>query len=38
MIVGAVDADDVRAAVRYAAEHGLPVAVQNTGHGLPPSG
>ncbi|WP_433475638.1 FAD-binding oxidoreductase [Spirillospora sp. CA-142024] len=35
VIVGAVDADDVRAAVRHAAEHGLPVAVQNTGHGLP---
>ncbi|SNT19970.1 FAD/FMN-containing dehydrogenase [Actinomadura meyerae] len=35
VIVAAADADDVRAAVRYAAEQGLPVAVQNTGHGLP---
>ncbi|QXJ22919.1 FAD-binding oxidoreductase [Actinomadura graeca] len=35
VIVGAVDAEDVRAAVEYAAENGLPVAVQNTGHGLP---
>ncbi|WP_207939032.1 FAD-binding oxidoreductase [Actinomadura darangshiensis] len=35
VIVGAVNADDVAAAVRHAAEHGLPVAVQNTGHGLP---
>ncbi|WP_067451003.1 FAD-binding oxidoreductase [Actinomadura macra] len=35
VIVGAVDAEDVRAAVEYAAGHGLPVAVQNTGHGLP---
>ncbi|WP_242910805.1 FAD-binding oxidoreductase [Actinomadura terrae] len=35
VIVGALDAADVRAAVEYAAAHALPVAVQNTGHGLP---
>ncbi|MFD0683859.1 FAD-binding oxidoreductase [Actinomadura fibrosa] len=35
VIVGAIGAEDVRAAVEYAAGHGLPVAVQNTGHGLP---
>ncbi|TDD93452.1 FAD-binding oxidoreductase [Actinomadura rubrisoli] len=35
VIVGAEDAGDVRAAVEYAAENRLPVAVQNTGHGLP---
>ncbi|MFG2020755.1 FAD-binding oxidoreductase [Actinomadura geliboluensis] len=35
LIVAAADADDVRAAVRYAVDQGLPVAVQNTGHGLP---
>ncbi|MGK5498799.1 FAD-binding oxidoreductase [Streptomyces sp. URMC 125] len=34
LAVGAVDAEDVRLAVAYAAEHGLPVAVQATGHGL----
>ncbi|WP_131738110.1 FAD-binding oxidoreductase [Actinomadura roseirufa] len=35
VIVGALDAADVRAAVEYAAAQGLPVGVQNTGHGLP---
>ncbi|MBT2207138.1 MULTISPECIES: FAD-binding oxidoreductase [Actinomadura] len=35
VVVGALDAADVRAAVEYAAGQGLPVAVQNTGHGLP---
>ncbi|WP_067489738.1 FAD-binding oxidoreductase [Actinomadura hibisca] len=35
VIVGAVDAADVRAAVAHAAAHRLPVAVQATGHGLP---
>ncbi|MDI3409436.1 FAD-binding oxidoreductase [Streptomyces cavernicola] len=34
LAVGAEHADDVRAAVRYAAAHGLGVAVQSTGHGL----
>ncbi|MEV6773014.1 FAD-binding oxidoreductase [Nocardia sp. NPDC051030] len=34
VIVGAVHAEDVRATVEYAARHGLPVAVQATGHGL----
>ncbi|MEV6064342.1 FAD-binding oxidoreductase [Nocardia asteroides] len=34
LVVGAVHAEDVRAAVEYAARHGLPVAVQATGHGL----
>jgi hypothetical protein len=34
VIVGAVRADDVAAAVALAAEHDLPVAVQNTGHGF----
>lgn len=34
LIVGATGAADVRAAVRYAADRGLPVAVQLTGHGL----
>lgn len=33
-VVTAENADDVIAAVRYAAEHDLPVAVQATGHGL----
>lgn len=32
-VVGATGAADVRAAVRYAADRGLAVAVQNTGHG-----
>ncbi|MFJ7065621.1 FAD-binding oxidoreductase [Streptomyces sp. NPDC101115] len=32
-LVEATGPDDVRAAVRYAAEHGLAVAVQSTGHG-----
>lgn len=35
VIVGAARAEDVRAAVAYAAGRGMPVAVQNTGHGLP---
>ncbi|RLL67584.1 FAD-binding oxidoreductase [Streptomyces sp. Z26] len=35
LVVGARDADDVRAAVRYAADHGMPVRVQATGHGTP---
>ncbi|MEU6583687.1 FAD-binding oxidoreductase [Nocardia sp. NPDC046763] len=34
VVVGAAHAEDVRAAVEYAARHGLSVAVQNTGHGL----
>ncbi|MCO5968540.1 FAD-binding oxidoreductase [Actinoallomurus soli] len=34
VIVGAAAAEDVRAAVEYAAAHGLRVAVQATGHGL----
>jgi hypothetical protein len=34
VIVGATGADDVRAAVAFAAARGLPVAVQATGHGL----
>ena len=34
LIVGATSADDVRAAVCYAAERELPVAVQASGHGL----
>ncbi|WP_413760832.1 FAD-binding oxidoreductase [Streptomyces sp. MMBL 11-3] len=34
VIVGATGPDDVRAAVRFAADRGLPVAVQATGHGL----
>ncbi|MGW4354523.1 FAD-binding protein, partial [Nocardia sp. NPDC004582] len=34
VIVAAAHAQDVRAAVEYAARHGLPVAVQATGHGL----
>ncbi|MFI5503352.1 FAD-binding oxidoreductase [Nocardia asteroides] len=34
LVVGAMHAEDVRAAVEYAARHGLPVAVQATGHGL----
>jgi FAD/FMN-containing dehydrogenase len=34
LVVGAVHAEDVRAAVEYAARHGLPIAVQATGHGL----
>jgi FAD/FMN-containing dehydrogenase len=33
-VVAAQNADDVVAAVRYAADAGLPVAVQATGHGL----
>ncbi|GLW12879.1 hypothetical protein Misp01_80070 [Microtetraspora sp. NBRC 13810] len=32
-VVVAADAEDVAAAVRFAAEAGLPVAVQSTGHG-----
>ncbi|WP_103355426.1 FAD-binding oxidoreductase [Amycolatopsis sp. CA-128772] len=34
VVVAAESAEDVVAAVRYAAEHGLTVAVQATGHGL----
>ncbi|MFE4196251.1 FAD-binding oxidoreductase [Paenarthrobacter sp. NPDC056912] len=30
---GALDAEDVSAAIRWAAERGLPVSVQSTGHG-----
>ncbi|TCJ93220.1 FAD-binding oxidoreductase [Nocardia alba] len=33
-VVGARHSQDVRAAVEFAARHGLPVAVQATGHGL----
>ncbi|MYW05906.1 FAD-binding protein, partial [Streptomyces sp. SID3343] len=32
VIVGAATAEDVRLAVEFAAAHGLPVAVQATGH------
>ncbi|MEU8887530.1 FAD-binding oxidoreductase [Streptomyces sp. NPDC048442] len=34
LVVAARGAEDVRIAVTYAQEHGLPVAVQATGHGL----
>ncbi|WP_433590936.1 FAD-binding oxidoreductase [Nocardia sp. CA-145437] len=34
VVVAAAHAEDVRAAVEYAARQGLPVAVQATGHGL----
>jgi FAD/FMN-containing dehydrogenase len=34
VIVGATEAEDVRAAVEFAVAEGLPVAVQATGHGL----
>jgi len=34
LVVAATSADDIAEAVRYANEHGLPVAVQATGHGL----
>ncbi|WP_026416394.1 FAD-binding oxidoreductase [Actinomadura oligospora] len=34
LIVGAVGAADVRTAVEFATDHGLPVAVQGTGHAL----
>jgi FAD/FMN-containing dehydrogenase len=34
VVVAAESADDVVAAVKYAAEHDLPVSVQATGHGL----
>lgn len=33
LVVGAAVADDVAVAVRFATQHGLPVAVQATGHG-----
>ncbi|HWC21130.1 MAG TPA: FAD-binding oxidoreductase [Flexivirga sp.] len=36
IVVGAANPDDVSAAVRFAAEHGLPVRVQATGHGPGP--
>ncbi len=35
LVVGATSAEDVVAAVSYAAGQGLPVGVQATGHGLP---
>ncbi|MFE7171549.1 FAD-binding oxidoreductase [Streptomyces sp. NPDC057616] len=35
MVFAAASADDVRAAVRYAAARHLPIGVQATGHGLP---
>ncbi|MGW0188776.1 FAD-binding oxidoreductase [Streptomyces sp. NPDC003362] len=35
VVVGASSAGDVAAAVRYAAERDLPLAVQATGHGVP---
>lgn len=35
VVFAAASADDVIAAVRYAADHDLPVGVQATGHGLP---
>ncbi|ORT61762.1 FAD-binding oxidoreductase [Streptomyces sp. CB03238] len=35
LVVAAAGASDVRRAVAYAAERGLPVGVQATGHGLP---
>nr|WP_042178740.1 FAD-binding oxidoreductase [Kibdelosporangium sp. MJ126-NF4]CEL13391.1 probable oxidoreductase [Kibdelosporangium sp. MJ126-NF4]CTQ99080.1 probable oxidoreductase [Kibdelosporangium sp. MJ126-NF4] len=38
LVAGAVSAADVRAAVALAAERDLPVTVQSTGHGLPPTG
>src|SRR5690606_25964154 len=33
LVVAATSADDVVAAVRHAADHGLPVAVETSGHG-----
>jgi FAD/FMN-containing dehydrogenase len=33
LVAGVESADDVQAAVRYAADHGLPVAVETSGHG-----
>jgi hypothetical protein len=33
LVVGVTSADDVRAAVRYAADQGLPLAVETSGHG-----
>jgi hypothetical protein len=38
IVVGATCADDVAAAVRYAAFHGLRVGVRATGHGASPEG
>ncbi|NUQ98023.1 MAG: FAD-binding oxidoreductase [Streptomyces sp.] len=35
VVFAAASAEDVIAAVRYAAGHGLPIGVQATGHGLP---
>ncbi|MFJ1746247.1 FAD-binding oxidoreductase [Streptomyces sp. NPDC088116] len=35
LVVGATDAEEVRAAVAHAAAHAWPVRVQATGHGLP---
>ncbi|MEW9520519.1 FAD-binding oxidoreductase [Streptomyces tubercidicus] len=34
VVVGARDSADVRAVLRLAAEHGVPVTVHNTGHGM----
>lgn len=34
LIVGAAQAEDVAAAVRFAAQRGMPIAVQATGHGF----
>ncbi|WP_436535008.1 FAD-binding oxidoreductase [Actinoplanes sp. HUAS TT8] len=33
VVVGATSAEDVQAAVRFAAEHGLPIAILGAGHG-----
>lgn len=38
LVVRAADVDDVRIAVQYAAEHGLRVAAQGTGHNAHPLG
>ncbi|GAA2500038.1 FAD-binding oxidoreductase [Streptomyces longisporus] len=35
VVFAAASAEDVIAAVRHASEHGLPIGVQATGHGLP---
>ncbi|MEU4999952.1 FAD-binding oxidoreductase [Streptomyces sp. NPDC021622] len=34
LVVGARDADDVRAVVRFAGENGVPLTVHSTGHGM----
>jgi FAD/FMN-containing dehydrogenase len=36
LVVSAIDEDDVRAAVRFAADRGMPVGVRATGHGPVP--